>query len=98
MAQIIIQFRPELDVTFRNGVFISPTKEAAEPLNSLLRRFPSAQVEPVFGENAGTVPDQMRRYYAINLTDADRAQALQRELQQLTSLEAAYIKPSAELP
>jgi len=96
--QLIVQFRPELDVTYSNGVFRSSSAEAIEPINNILRSFPDAQVEPLFTGDRGGVPAHMRGYYAVNLADADRAQALQHQLQHQTSVEAAYIKPPAELP
>jgi len=96
--QLIVQFRPELDVTYSNGVFCSSSAEAIERINNILRSFPDAQIEPLFTGNRGGVPAHMRGYYAVNLADADRAQALQHQLQRQTSGEAAYIKPPAELP
>ena len=96
--QLIVQFRPELDVTYSNGVFRSSSAEAIELINNILQSFPDAQVEPLFTGNRGGVPAHMRGYYAVNLADADRAQTLQHQLQHQTSVEAAYIKPPAELP
>ena len=98
MTQLIIRFRPELDVIYSNGVFRSSLAEAIEPINDILRSFPDAQVEPLFTDEPGGVPAHMRGYYAVNLVDADRAQALQHQLQHQTFVEAAYIKPPAELP
>ena len=96
--QLIVQFRPELDVTYSNGVFRSSSAEAIESINNILRSFPDAQVEPLFTGDRGGVPADMRGYYAVNLAGVDRAQALQHQLQHQTSVEAAYIKPPAELP
>ncbi len=98
MMQLIVKFRPELDVTYSNSVFRSSSAEAVEPINSILRRFPDAQVEPLFAGNRGGVPAHMRGYYAVNLANADRAQALRHQLQHQATVEAAYIKPPAELP
>ncbi len=98
MTQLIVQFRPELDVTYSNGAFRGSAAEAIELINNILRSFPDAQVEPLFTGDRGGVPAHMRGYYAVNLADADRAQALQHQLQHQTSVEAAYIKPPAELP
>ncbi len=96
--QLIVRFRPELDVTCSNGVFRSSSAEAIEPINNILRSFPDAQVEPLFTGDRSGVPAPMRGYYAVNLADADRARALQHQLQHQISVEAAYIKPAAELP
>lgn len=41
--QLIVQFRPELDVTYSNGVFRSSSAEAIEPINNILRSFPDAK-------------------------------------------------------
>lgn len=98
MMQLIVRFRSELDVTYSNGAFRSSSAEAIEPINNILRSFPDAQVEPLFTGDRGGVPVHMRGYYTVNLADADRAQALQHQLQHQTSVEAAYIKPPAELP
>ena len=98
MTQLIIQFRSELDVTYGGGVFRSPSAKAIQPINDILRSYADAQVEPVFGGETKDVPPHMRNYYQINLEDENRARALERLLQQQTSLEAAYIKPPAELP
>lgn len=98
MMQLIVRFRSELDVTYSNGAFRSSSAEAIEPINNILRSFPDAQVEPLFTGDRGGVPVHMQGYYTVNLADADRAQALQYQLQHQTSVEAAYIKPPAELP
>lgn len=96
--QLIVRFRTELDVTYSHGSFRSSSAEAIEPINNILRSFPDARVEPLFTGDRGDVPAHMRGYYAINLADADRAQAFQHQLQHHAAVEAAYIKPPAELP
>ena len=97
MIQLIVRFHPELDVTYSSGVFQS-SSEATQPINNILKGFPDAQVEPLFTGEGDEIPSHMQGYYAINLADPDRAQNLQRQLQRQTSVEAAYIKPPAELP
>ena len=98
MTELIIQFRPEFDVTYQGGAFRSRSARAIQPINDILRSYPDAKVEPVFGGEMKDVPAHMRNYYVINLEDENRARALERLLQQQASLEAAYIKPPAELP
>ena len=97
MIQLIIRFRPELDVTYSNGVFHS-TSATIQPINDLFKNFPDAQVETVFTGNRDKIPAQMQGYFTVNLVDSDRAQTLQKQLQSQTSIDAAYIKPPAELP
>ncbi len=96
--QLIVRFRPELDVTYSNGMFQCSSMEAIEPINDLFESFPDVQVEALFTGDRGTVPTSMRGYYAVNVADEDRARALQYQLQHQTSVEAAYIKPPDELP
>jgi len=98
MVQLVVWFRPEFSVNYRNGVFVSPSMQAIGPVNDILHGYPDAQVESLFDNNAGTVPEYMRYRYIIHIVDAGRAQSLQRELQYQKSIEAAYIKPEAELP
>ena len=98
MIQLIVQFRSELDVTYSNGLFRSSSAETIETINNIFRSFPDVQIEPLFTGNRGGVPSHMRGYYAVSLADVDRAQALQQQLLNHTSVEAAYIKPPAELP
>jgi len=98
VVQLIVQFRPELDVTYSEGVFRSSSVEAIEPINKTFRNFPDALVEPLFSGNESSIPAHMRYYFTIHLSDADKAKALEELLQQQTSVEAAYIKPPAELP
>jgi len=98
MVQLIVWFRPEFSVNYRDGVFVSPAMQAIAPVNDILHGYPDAQVEPLFQDNAGAVPEYMQYRYTINFADADRAQSLQRELQYQKPVEAAYIKPEAELP
>ena len=97
MIQLIVRFHPELDVTYSSGVFQS-SSEAIQPINNIFKGFPDAQVEPLFTGDGDDIPAHMQGYYAINLADPDRAQNLQHQLQHQTSVEAAYIKPPAELP
>ncbi len=96
--QLIVRFRPEFDVSYSHGVFQSSSAEAIEPINNIFESFPDAQVEPLFTGDRGAVPTHMRGYYAVNVADEDRTRALQYQLQHQTSVEAAYIKPPAELP
>ena len=98
MVQLIVWFRPEFNVNYKEGVFVSSSLQAIGPVNDILHGYPDAQVEPLFKNNAGAVPEYMRYRYTINIADADRAQSLQRELQYQKSVEAAYLKPEAELP
>ena len=98
VMQLIVQFRPELDVTCSDGLFRGSSPEAVEPVNSILRSFPDAQIEPVFTGDRSSVPAHMQGYYTLNLADANRARALQERLQRQASVEAAYIKPANELP
>jgi hypothetical protein len=98
VTQIVIQFRPELGVTYRDGAFRSSSAEVIQPINDILWRLPDASVEPVFGGAAGDMPSHMRYYFMISLEDEDRARSLERILQQQPSLMAAYVKPGAELP
>jgi len=96
--QLIVQFRPDLDITYTDGLFRSSSPEAVEPVNNLLGSFPDVQIEPVFTGDRSNVPAHMRGYYTLNVADADRARDLQEQLQRQTSVEAAYIKPADELP
>ena len=97
IVQLIIRFRPELDVTYSNGVFHS-SSAVIKPINDLLKSYPDAQVETLFTGDRDKIPDHMRGYYAINLAGSDKAQILQNQLQRQTSIDAAYIKPIAEPP
>jgi hypothetical protein len=97
VIQLIIQFRPELNVIYHKGVFHS-SSAAIQPINDLLKSYPDAQIEALFTGDRETIPAHMRGYYAINLVDSMQAQTLQGQLQSQTSIEAAYIKPPAEMP
>jgi hypothetical protein len=97
VIQLIIRFRPELNVIYRNGLFHS-SSAAIQPINDLLKSYPDAQIETLFTGNQDTIPAHMRGYYAVNLVDSAQAKTLQGQLKSQTPIEAAYIKPPAEMP
>ena len=97
VIQLIVRFRPELNVIYSKGVFHS-SSAAIQPINDLLKSYPDAQIEALFTGDQDEIPTHMRGYYAVNLADADRAQALQHQLQSQTCIDAAYVKPPAEIP
>ena len=98
MTRLVIRFHPDLNVTYKDGLFYSHSVETIELINSILENYPDAQIEPLFSGTKDEVPTHMRGYYTIHLVDIDRAQALQKQLQGSTSVEAAYIKPPDGLP
>jgi hypothetical protein len=97
VVQLIIQFRPEFNVIYNKGVFHS-SSTFIQPINDLLKSYPDAQVEALFTGDQDSIPARMRGYYAINLADSAQAKTLQGQLQNQAPIEAAYIKPPAEMP
>jgi len=85
-----------LDSTNR---FTTHGNENVDKLNTLLNQRSITSIYPLFSSTTKKTPEarELQRYIGIDLEDAEAAESLVNELENLPFVEQAYIEPSTEL-
>ena len=89
--QVVIQVTPELARPLHQ---LGPPTEESEALVRTVESFGLA-LEPM---HPGADDAELQTYFLVDLQDQQTAQELLQRLQQMSGIEAAYLKPPDESP